>query len=443
MADHWKRSRITKALTDAARASSFSEAEARLDAIHLAVVVGADQVATAAGQAAALTAVVTAHKCFGRVTLVSAGDSPLFAKLPVGTTLQGAARRLGARIRTNLGTKTTHAIIIGTAATGKGWSVHCWWDRWLSGTRTRAERPGDSRMALSGALSAALAVRQVFACVLAGRTLRAREATVSLWAPWETADRNDIGPEQFDVPDQFWFLGLGHLGQGFIWNLCLLGSKGGRAIIQDDQDIGVENEATSLLVVHGDIGEKKTRVAARWLKACGWTPNMIERRHQGDIRLFPDDPPILLSGLDRVKPRLIMAKHGFDYMIDAGLGHGPHDFEGIQLRVIAKGDFASDLWDETSPESNQLSERSPNAAYIDLEKDIGQCGVVSFAEASTSVPFVGAAAGALVIAQAIRLASLRPTARFMQMQMSAPEMISVADFVPQPNVNLGSTPVLL
>jgi hypothetical protein len=37
MADHWKRSRITKALTDAARVSSFREAEARLDAIHVAV----------------------------------------------------------------------------------------------------------------------------------------------------------------------------------------------------------------------------------------------------------------------------------------------------------------------------------------------------------------------------------------------------------------------
>src|SRR5665213_1170470 len=98
MADHWKRSRITKALTDASRANSFTEAEARLDAIHIAVVVGLDQIATAAGQAAALTAVATAQKCFGRVTLVTPYDAPLIAKLPIGTTLQRAARRLGARI---------------------------------------------------------------------------------------------------------------------------------------------------------------------------------------------------------------------------------------------------------------------------------------------------------------------------------------------------------
>lgn len=59
------------------------------------------------------------------------------------------------------------------------------------------------------------------------------------------------------------------------------------------------------------------------------------------------------------------------------------------------------------------------------------------------MPFVGAAAGALVIAQAIRLASLEPTGRFLQMQLSAPEMTSAADFVAKPNANMGSTALQL
>lgn len=49
MYDYWKRSRITKALTDASRVGSFAEAESRLNAIFVTVVVGADQAATAAG----------------------------------------------------------------------------------------------------------------------------------------------------------------------------------------------------------------------------------------------------------------------------------------------------------------------------------------------------------------------------------------------------------
>jgi hypothetical protein len=106
--------------------------------------------------------------------------------------------------------------------------------------------------------------------------------------------------------------------------------KGGRTVVQDDQTIGEENEATSLLVTGDDIGEKKARIAARWVGTAGWKANIIERRHHGDIQVTPGDPPYLLSGLDRIEPRRVMAKHGFDYMIDAGLGHGPHDFEGIQ-----------------------------------------------------------------------------------------------------------------
>ena len=445
MTMHWKRSRITKALTDASRAASFSEAEARLDAVRVDVAIGADQVATAAGQAAALTAVATSRKCFGRVSLVISDDAPLIAKLPLGTTLQRAARRLGARISKSPSARATHTVTIGTAPRGSRWTILCWWDRWLSGTRAHGELTGDSRFALSGVFAAALAIRQIFACVLAGRTLRPRDATVCLWSPWTHADFGDTGPERFDVPDQFWFLGLGHLGQGYIWNLCLLGSAGGHAIVQDDQTIGEENEATSLLVLGGDIGEKKTRIAAAWLKTSGWKLDILERRHHGDIRIVSGDPPYLLSGLDRVEPRLTMAKHGFDYMIDAGLGRGPNDFEGIQLRVIAKGDDPSDLWDLAphASDTSQRPERLSSAAYTDLEKMIGQCGIVSFAQASTSVPFVGAAAGALVIAQAIRLASLEPTSRFLQMELSAPGMATHAGLTARPMANLGSIPVVL
>jgi hypothetical protein len=439
MTKHWKRSRITKALTDAARAGSFKEAEARLDAVRIAVVLGFDQGATAAGQTAALTAVATARKCFGRVTLVSQTDAPLIAALPLGGTVHAAARRLGGKVSRTWPARTTHAIIIGEEPFDAPWIIHCWWGRWLAGTRAREETLGDSRLALAGVFAAALAMRQIFACVLAAKSLRPRDATVSLWSPWETATSENAGPERFDVPDHLWFLGLGHLGQGFIWNLCLLGAKGGRAVLQDDQAIGEENEATSLLVLPGKIGTKKARIAAAWLTAAGWTTDILERRHHGDIRLLPDDPPYLLSGLDRVEPRLVMARHGFDYMIDAGLGHGPHDFEGIQLRVIAKGVSADDLWNTLDDAVDaKLAERKSSAAYRDLEARIGLCGIVSFAEASTSVPFVGAAAGALVIAQAIRLASMNPTARFLQMQMSAPEMVSVAEFTEEPLNNMGS-----
>ena len=445
MEDFWRRSRITKALTDGAHVGSFEEAEARLDAVRVAVILGAKQMNTRAGQAATLTALATAKKCFGRVALVVDGDAALLSTLPLGTTLRHAAHALGAQIEKHVPQGTTHSICIGDEY-GICWTVHCWWDRWLAGTRaTDSKSSGDGRVALAGVFSAALAIRQVFACILANRTLRPQDATVDLWEPWTSADPGLTGPTKFDVPDRLWFLGLGHLGQGFIWNLCLLGVSGGNAVAQDDQTIGAENEATSLLVLPNDLPSKKTRVAARWLESCGWQTDIIERRHHGDIAVAKEDPPYLLCGLDRLQPRLTMAEQGFEYMIDAGLGHGANDFEGIQIRTIAKGQSIDGLWDETAQTQHgtpptQLME---NDAYAELESRIGSCGIVSFAEASTAVPFVGAATGALVITQAIRLASLQPSTLFLHMELGAPEMMTSAGTVGGPTINLGSTPTSL
>jgi hypothetical protein len=443
----WKRSRVTKALTDAARAGSFSEAEARLDAVLVAIAVGADQDQTPAGQAAALTAVATAHKCFGRVMLAATRDVPLIAPLPLGATLFKAARRLGATVAVQPSRKVTHTIRIGSASRRDGWDLRCWWDRWLSGTRAfDHETLGDSRLPMAGVFSAAAAVRQIFACVLANRNIRERDVTVSLWTPWDYTESGAKGPERFDVPDKLWLVGLGHLGQAFVWNLCFLPVTDKRlAVLQDDQSISEENEATSLLVLPGETGERKTRVAAQWLEASGWETRLIERRHNGDIALTDGDPPYLLSGLDRLKPRLALARHGFPFMLDAGLGHGPVDFEGIQLRIVVGGKPLTGLWDDSgsAAERDGTNGLLGRPAYVELEQHIGQCGTVGFAEASVAVPFVGASTGALTIAQTIRLASLEPAPHFLQMELGAPEMATLGGLTDAPELNLGSVSIRL
>jgi hypothetical protein len=449
MKKYWKRSRVTKALTDGARAQSFSEAEARLDAVQLNIIVGPDQLSTPAGQAAALTAVATARKCFGRVVLVAANDTPLIAPLPLGRTFLKAARQLGAKTATQPSSAVTHVIRIGTAPKSAGWDLRCWWDRWLSGTRAfEDDAIGDSRLGLSGIFSGAVAVRQIFACVLAGRNIRERDVTISLWTPWERPDRTAKGPERFDAPDKLWLLGLGHLGQAFVWNLCFLPGKGERlAVLQDDQSIGEENEATSLLVLPrgAQLGKRKTRIAAPWLESCGWRTELIERRHYGDIAITDNDPPYLLSGLDRLKPRLALARYGFPFMLDAGIGHGAGDFEGIQVRTIAKGQPIDGLWCDSDKTIVEDSAKGllTRPAYQELEDHVGECGKVSFAEASVAVPFVGAAAGAITISQAIRLASLQSAPLFLQIELGAPEMATLGGLTTPPETNLGSFSVQL
>lgn len=443
MTKHWKRSRITKAFADGSRVGSFAEAEARLDSIRLEIVVGADQIATPAGQAAALTAVATGRKCFGRVTIVANRDAALIAELPIGKSVLAVARRLGARLADRPSRKATHQICIGDAPAIAGWSTACWWDRWLAGTRAFADGAvGDSRLALAGAFAGALAVRQVFACAVAGRNVLPRDETVSLWSPWTEVKDGDLGPERFDVPDKLWLLGLGHLGQAFVWNLYLLGGSGDRlAVLQDDQQIGTENEATSMLVLPGgrQIGGMKTRTARSWLEASGWRTRLVERRHLGDITLTADDPPYLVSGLDKLEPRLVLAKYGFPYMIDAGIGHGPGDFEGIQIRTITKGQDIEGLWGKPPPtDGSRVARLQDSPAYLELQRHLGRCGTFEFAEASVAVPFVGVATGALVAAQIIRIASLEAVPVLLQLELGAPEMATSGSMLPSSGTNLGS-----
>jgi hypothetical protein len=431
---------VTKAFTDAGTAASFADAEARLDAVSVCVHVGADQAFTPAGQAAALTVVATAYKCFGRVCLViEVDDPPLVTPLYIGLSLAGAACRLGAAVYHVVPPGTTHTVQIGSTQRWSGWWVQCWWDRWLAGTRmVESGLSGDSRMPLAGVFAGALAVRQVFANIRFGSSARISDVTVSLWEPWAEANSEAVGPMRFTAPDFIWLVGLGHLGQSFVWNLLMLPylSEQRRVVLQDDQRIGAENEATSLLVTEKTIGERKVRIASDWLEAGGWETILIERRHHGDITPLPEDPPFLLCGLDELPPRRILAGTGFDYMIDAGIGHGPTDFEGIQIRVIPKGASTERLWSvsERVKENDQLLS---NQAYKALEAEIGACGTYSLANASVAVPFVGAATGALAIAQLIRLASMNPGGILFQLELGAPEMVIDGGRTPPPQVYLG------
>jgi hypothetical protein len=61
-------------------------------------------------------------------------------------------------------------------------------------------------------------------------------------------------------------------------------------------------------------------------------------------------------------------------------------------------------------------------AYREQAKKFEACGALTLANASVAVPFVGAAVGALTVAQVIRLASMQATVQIMQMELGSPGM---------------------
>jgi hypothetical protein len=434
MTAHLKHSRIAKVLVDRSNdAMSFAASEQHLRATKVAIVLGAGIAARPAAQAAALTAMTTAVKCFGSAVIIADAETPLVKSMRCGTTLGEAAAFLGAAVSAAVPEDTTHRVVIGEHdPDGAEAFVRYWWDGWTTGVVPGWDdrRLGEDLNPLSGVAAGALAVREVFAAVFGHGRAGKRASILSLWEPWQMAEKAEPGPALVGLPAKLWFIGLGHLGQGYLWSLAFLPGGGELLVLQDDQDAGEENEATGLLTYSDDVGRRKTRVAASWFEPA-WEVSYIERRHRGDIRLTENDPAIVFAGLDNVPARFNLARAGFDYMVDAGVGHGPVDFESLQLRVLRKGTDPEAQWTEEE-KAKDVEAMLNREAYRDYTAKYDRCGAFELAEGSVAVPFVGAFVGALGIAQGIRIANRRPTAEFVQAELGAPSMATAGKMNPKP-----------
>lgn len=433
-----RRSRISKSIVDL-HDMAFSDVERRLDAVHLTVAISAEQSRTPAGQAAALTALATGIKCFGHASLLVKMDSPLIRTAPFGETLVDAAISLGAVVTNDISTNTSHVVAIGEVADWGGSLVSCWWDGWCSGVVPKWDHRslGMSGNPLAGVFAGALGVREVFADVRGDGRAGARESVVSLWAPWEDLVTSGSGPGAAYLPMKVWMIGLGHLGQGYLWSLAFLPVSGKLAILQDPQFVGEENVATGLVTTDGNIRDRKTRVAAKWLEKAGWQTALIERPFGQDFVARNDEPAMALTGLHDVDGRLAVARAGFEYMVDAGIGHGPIDFECAQIRVHRPGDALT--WN-AKVQTRSVDDLLERQAYKE-QAAVDKCGAYELAEASVAVPFVGAAIGALTLAQAMRIASMCESIQLMQLELACPDMVTRGALLARPSRNIGGVRV--
>ena len=183
-------------------------------------------------------------------------------------------------------------------------------------------------------------------------------------------------------------------------------------------------------------------MAARWLEGAGWTTSLIERRNYGDLKLTDDDPPVVLTSLDEPTARLAIANAGHSFMIDAGVGHGAFDFEIGQIRVVPKGADTDGLWAHTSKPKN-VDAMLEKPAYREHARKYDGCGTFTLAEASAAVPFVGAAMGALTIAQLLRVGAMRSAPSIMQVELGAPEAASAGKLNRAPFQGLGGIELCL
>lgn len=409
-------SRVAKLLVDA-DGISFPEAESRLRAMTLEIRVGT-AAANPAGHAAVLTAYAVGRRTFlGGVRVTGDLEQPTQTPLSARASIGDALADIGMSAF-----EGPPAVSISIGEDMSADTIATWWDGWISGVRTGQDAEcGTSDNPLVGVAAGAHAVGAAFQ-ILRGQP--ALPADIDLWPGTEAP----VFAEVF-LPSALWLMGLGNLGQAFLWNLAALPYAEGvdRSLVLQDFDlVSEENWGTSILVPDDHIADLKTRMAETWGVSRGFKVRRIDRALRDDLRVADDEPRLALSGLDKVAPRRLLASTGFDAIVDVGLGRTANDFDRYRVSVFDQTrridtHFAGLADPVSKPEVPDLP------AYVQLQSQIGRCGAAEIGNASVAVPYVSAVAAAVAISRAIAICSNAPCSPGETQRLSAVKRRTVTE----------------
>jgi hypothetical protein len=399
--------RTVKLAIDTGEATTVEEAERIFAGYRLQILVGPEVADSVVLQAAVLTAVNCAARTFlGGVTVLG-GAGPLRLALPPFNDLAGAIEALGGRavLATNPALPT---LVIGNAPIGalEPLAVRAIVAGWSGGV-VPASGPllldESGTFTPAGVLAGALAVSEVFQRLRGGNPMACRRAIgINLWRPEQDWRSGEKGPGLERLPSSIWLVGMGNLGQAYLWTLGFLpyGNQAAELVLQDLDVLARSNLSTSLLTTPAILGLRKTRAMADWAEERGFKTAIIERSFNPDFRVCSREPAVALIGVDNALTRQVIEDVGFERVIEAGLGRGPQDFLGIDVHTFPASKPAREVWHETIAADIEIAQPAYRAM---LERTGDRCGTVRLAGRSIGAPFVGAVAASLVIAELLRL----------------------------------------
>lgn len=418
--------RLAKRAMDNGLAQSREDAEKLLKGYRLTLSIHDDDVQDRHHQAALLTAVALGRRVFlGGVHVSGNLDVPIHTPLPFGSTLKAAIELLGG-ICTPPEARAP-LISIGGPALPKSetFQIRALFSGWRGGfvpAHAEGIEPGSNgTMALAPMLSAALAINEAFLHVsgdlpTAGR----RIAGLDLWTlkpgeAWLTPA--DDEPKLRFLPSKLWLIGLGHLGQAYLWGLGLLPYSVPaklELVLQDVDVITPSTESTSVLSDASQIGVRKTRAMAEWAELRGFETVITERAFGVNTKRLPDEPSVALCGLDNAEGRRALDQAGFDFVVEAGLGRGHQDFRTLLVHTLPGRVSSRELWKDAVAANPSLDA----AAYQRmLANGTDRCGVTLLAGKAVGAPFVGAVASTLVLTEVLRLLAGSKLHRLIDMNL--------------------------
>lgn len=404
--------RLVKLAMDTGEAESIEHAQRIFAGYRIGVAVGPEIQWSRSHQAALLTFLQLASRVFlGGVQVAMPADILVPDLVSGSLSIARTMDRVGA-CRVKSLEPHIPAVCIGTAGVphAVSFAVRAVFSGWRAGILPAGATPPfefDAEFPVAAALAVALAVNEAFLFVRQDTPEAGlREIGVSLWEPdaiddWWTSAHD--GPEIAYLPSKLWLLGLGHLGQAYLWTLSLLPYERPEdvlLVLQDIDAITSSTLSTSILSDREMVGLKKTRAMAGALEARGFKTAIIERRFDEALRVLPDDPQIALCGLDNALGRQPLCEVGFKFVVEAGLGSGAKDFRAMRIHTFPGTKDPCELW-----KPGEGADVVPVArAYEDLKaRGLDQCGVTMLAGKAVGAPFVGVTAAAFSMAEILRV----------------------------------------
>jgi hypothetical protein len=404
--------RMVKLAMDTGEAASIEDAEKLFSGYRLSVTVGDDVRYSATQQAALLTIINCGRRSLlGGVEVEGVAGMPLLLPVHPYRTLEEAVSGLGGKV-VGTASRDVPLVVIGDGREDddRAFAVRTTFDGWTGGivpVHAQELRLAERQEFIpSGVLSGAIAVAEAFQHLRGGNPAAGRrKAGLSLWRPetdWQ--DRQAVGPVITRLPSALWLIGLGNVGQAYLWTIGLLPYENPnevQLVLQDYDVLAPSNDSTSLLTQHALIGARKTRAIARWAESRGFRTAIIERRFASDFTVGADDPAVALCGVDNALARSVIEDAGFAKVIEAGLGYGTRDYLGFRTHVFPGSRRAHDIW---RAQENGQEIRTDLPAYQALEANgADQCGLTKLAGRTVGAPFVGAVAAAIVIGELLRM----------------------------------------
>lgn len=206
------------------------------------------------------------------------------------------------------------------------------------------------------------------------------------------------GSRPHSHPASVWLIGLGHLGQAYLWTAALAGDGRLPQVIRlsDFDIVSGSSLSTCLLVTRQDIGRPKVMVVAEQLEALGVRVERDMRRvdlgTDGGLRA----PELTLIAVDSFAFRRTLDYLGNVRVLEAGIGDGRNGFTRIQAHAFPGPRKARDIWQGDDPRATRVVDITQPAYQALLAQTGDQCGTTQVAGRAVATPFVGAVAGALL-----------------------------------------------